>query len=84
MFKVVGVSDLTAHTSEAMPFEEIAPASVKKLVTGSGKASKDEVMSALARYIGQWEYACDDESDAAAVGVAWLIQSGLLSAETAG
>ena len=72
------MSDLTAHTSEAMPFEEIAPASVKKLVTGSGKATKDEVMAALERHIGQHEYSCDDESDAVAVGVAWLIQNDLL------
>lgn len=30
----------------------------------------------LADYVGIQEYACDDESDAIAVGIAWLIENG--------
>jgi len=47
---------------------------VKKLLTGSGKASKTEVAMALERYVATQQYETDDESDAVAVGLAWLIQ----------
>jgi len=57
---------------------EIAPTTVKKLLTGSGKAEKDMVAAALERYIGNHEYATDDESDAVAVGIAWLNSKGYL------
>jgi len=49
---------------------------IKKLLTGSGKASKEEVAAALEKYVGQQNYAVSDESDAAAAGVAFLIQTG--------
>lgn len=47
---------------------ELTPNAIKKLVTGNGKAEKSEVESSLEQYFGPHEYACDDESDAAAVG----------------
>ena len=34
-----------------------------------------EVADALEKYVGPQEYACDDWSDAVAVGIAWLIQN---------
>lgn len=55
---------------------EVAPNAVKKLITGSGKAEKMYVQDCLDDYLGDIPYACDDESDAAAVGIAWLIQQG--------
>lgn len=76
LFKVVGVADLAAWREIEACFDEIAPAMVKKLVTGSGKATKVEVADALEKYVGKQEYLCDDESDAVAVGVAWLILHG--------
>lgn len=78
IFKMVGIADLAAWFSGRKVFEEIAPLTVKKLITGSGKASKEEVAAALELYVGKQEYACDDESDAVAVGIAWLIQKGYL------
>ena len=57
---------------------EIAPTTVKKLLTGSGKASKEEVAAALERFVGKQEYAVDDESDAVAVGIAWLASQNLI------
>jgi len=47
LFKVVGVADLAAWTTCRTEFVEIAPTTVKKLLTGSGKASKEEVAAAL-------------------------------------
>jgi len=73
--KVVGLMDfiLGAGNKE---WHEIYPVTVKKIITGSGKAEKSEVAAGLEKYIGKQNYKCDDESDAAAVAVAWLIQQG--------
>lgn len=43
LFKVVGVADLAAWQKCRAVYEEIAPTAVKKLLSGSGKASKEEV-----------------------------------------
>ena len=72
LFKVVGVADLAAWRICHTEFVEIAPTTVKKLLTGSGKASKEEVAAALERYVGKQRYTTDDESDAVAVGITWL------------
>ena len=46
LFKVVGIVDLAAWRQCKTQFVEIAPTTVKKLLTGSGKASKEEVAAA--------------------------------------
>ena len=74
--KVVGIMDWALWAFFGKDWYSIYPMTVKKYVTGSGKAMKEEVAAALERYIGKQEYKCDDESDAAAVAVAWLIQQG--------
>lgn len=76
--KVVGIADLVAWQRSKSVFHEIAPTTVKKLLTGSGKAEKETVAQALERYLGLQAYQTDDESDAAAVGIAWLLQKKLL------
>ena len=47
LFKVVGVADLAVWTTCRTEFVEIAPTTVKKMLIGSGKASKEEVAAAL-------------------------------------
>lgn len=84
LYKVVGVTDMVLWRKKQAVFHEIAPLSVKKLVTGSGKASKADVAGALERYVGKQTYACDDESDAVAVGLAWWLQNGYLRPFTQG
>lgn len=74
LFKVNGVADLAAWRVCNTEFAEIAPTTVKKLLTGSGKSNKSEVAAALEKYIGKQSFKTDDESDAAAVGIAWLIR----------
>lgn len=71
---MIGVTDLYAWAYGEKEFDEIAPLSVKKSVTGNAKATKEEVAACLEPYVGKLDYECDDESDAVAVGVAWLIQ----------
>lgn len=81
LFKVVGVSDLTTYDRTRLKVHEIAPTSVKKIVTGNGKASKDCVMASVMErlQIEQADYfANDDESDAVACGLAYLIEKGLI------
>lgn len=72
--KVVGVMDWALWALFGKEWYSVYPKTVKKLVAGSGKASKEEVADALEYYLGKQEYKFDDESDAAAVAVAWLIQ----------
>lgn len=73
--KVVGLMDILAFEL-GRSWHEIYPVSVKALVAGSGKAEKAEVANSLPFYVGDMEYRNDDESDATAVAIAWLIENG--------
>jgi crossover junction endodeoxyribonuclease RuvC len=56
-----------------------SPSKVKLIVTGSGKAEKEDVAEAVRRltnYTG--EFATPDESDAAGIALAYLISEGLI------
>ena len=75
--KVVGIADLVAWRRAHSAFCELAPTTIKKLLTGSGKALKGEVAAVLECYVGKQTYATDDESDAVAVGITWILQNGL-------
>ena len=60
----------------------ITPSSVKKTLTGRGKAEKDEVADVTRKLTGyEGEYATDDESDAVAIALAYALQNGLLKLE---
>ena len=63
-------------------FNELAPTRIKKLLTGEGTASKDDVANALKKYVGEYEYDTDNASDATAVALAWLLQSGKIKEKT--
>ena len=78
LHKVIGVADLYAWALGGRVFDEIPPREVKHLVANDYDAKKDVVASSLTQFVGERKYACDDESDAVAVGIAWLIQSGML------
>lgn len=73
LHKVVGVADLYAWAFGNKQFDEVDPKAVKSCVTNNRLAEKDEVAKALEQFVGQYEYACDDESDAVAVGISWLV-----------
>lgn len=92
LFKVVGVSDLVVsedYTHKTV--HEIATTSVKKLVTGNGKSTKEEVAIATFKRLqientDDFYYVntkgerilIDDMTDAAAVGLAYYKQKGLI------
>jgi crossover junction endodeoxyribonuclease RuvC len=57
---------------------EINASTVKKIVGGHGKAEKDEVADGVRRILGQptLAFATNDESDACAIVLAYLIERG--------
>ena len=78
LFKVVGICDLVFKDVEIV---EIPPTTVKKTITGSGKADKGDVEKNVRKALGlskTTKFATDDESDAAAVCLAYLIRGGLI------
>ena len=80
IFKVVGVMDWLLYRLQ-LDWREVYPVTVKKCVTGSGKATKEDVLKMLPKWLPGVEYGTDDESDAAAVGISFLIQQGVLKPE---
>lgn len=77
--KVVGVSEMLVWHILEMKFQELAPTTVKKHVTGWGRSEKEDVALAVDNYIPKHtQFASDDESDAVAVGLAWLIANGYI------
>lgn len=61
---------------------EITPTSVKKIVGGKGDASKAEVEAGVRRMLGltdDYAFKSDDASDACAIGLAYLINEGLIA-----
>jgi len=73
--KVIGMMDWLVWDWTDDDWYEIYPSTIKKLIAGSGRADKQQVAAALSDYVGDLEYKNDDESDAVAVALAWLIQN---------
>lgn len=83
LFKVVGVSDLEIlRLLKVKNIHEISPTSVKKYITGDGKASKLDVDMGVRKYLidrqKDYTFLTDDMSDAVAVGMAFLLYKNLL------
>lgn len=58
----------------------IPQSNMKNIVVGSGVATKEEIEASVRSITGyKGEFACDDESDAAALGLAYLINEELIS-----
>lgn len=76
--RTLGVLMLTLYRKEIEDFLEISPTSVKKAITGNGKASKAELAEALEQYVGKLKYKTDDESDSVGVALALAIQKNWL------
>jgi crossover junction endodeoxyribonuclease RuvC len=75
LFKVVGISDACAYKHGFDTVHELAPTTVKKIISGSGKGSKADVAECISIYIGtNIKFKTDDESDAVAVGLSHLIK----------
>lgn len=69
-----------------LPFDTIAPSSVKKIITGSGRATKEEVRANLANHLENFhdiEWSNFDESDATAIAIAYGIKMHQVAEEMA-
>lgn len=77
IYKVVGVWELVSHLNNHNTFTDIPPTTIKKELTGNGRATKDEVATAVADLTGV-DTKIDDESDALAVLITYCRQAGLL------
>ena len=77
--KVVGIADLVAWKTSHAIYWELSPTTVKKAISNSGKADKLQVAADLEYFIGRTSFQTNDESDAVAVGLAWLIQNGKMA-----
>ena len=73
IYEAVGISDWFLWRQNKSWYE-LYPTTIKNLVTGNGKATKEEVARTLPQYVGEIKYETDDESDAVAAAIAWLIQ----------
>lgn len=83
IFRVVGVSDLYAWRKGFSKIIDVPVKTVKLTIAGRGNADKDAVQAGVRRLLGLPEsvkFETYDESDAAAVGLAYYIKSGLLQA----
>ena len=82
IYEVVGLTNWIIYRL-GYEWHEIYPVTVKKLITGSGKADKAQVAAGLINYLDGLDdhkaFQNDDESDATAVAIAFLIQNGVLS-----
>lgn len=76
--KVVGLTDWLLWRLHCK-WEEIYPVTIKKCIAGNGRSDKKAVADNLPYYVGNIQYANDDESDATAVAITWLIQHGQLT-----
>ena len=72
--KVIGMMDWLIYRLNTTWDDKLYPVTIKATVAGSGKATKEEVAKGLLPYVGNIQYANDDESDATAVAIAWLIK----------
>lgn len=80
IWKVVGVWELITFIKGYKEHTDIAATSVKKQVTGNGRASKEDVATAVMEFTGV-ETSNNDESDALAVLIAYCKQENLLEEE---
>lgn len=73
--QVAGLSVLTCVNHDV---ETIGPKTVKRLITKNGDADKDEVEMAVRKILNipnGFVFGTNDESDAAAVAIAWAIEN---------
>lgn len=68
---------LAVLAGASVPVEEVPPATVKRVVAGSGRASKEQVQTMIRRLLEtDAEWASEDVSDALAIAYCWAIHRG--------
>lgn len=75
MHKVHGAMEMALWQAQKRRFIDIPVGRIRDLVCGNPFATKHAVRVSLERYVGSYPYESNDESDAVAVGVAYLIEA---------
>ncbi|WP_033829068.1 crossover junction endodeoxyribonuclease RuvC [Bacillus andreraoultii] len=78
LFKAYGVADEFFAEDDLV---EYAAATIKKVVTGKGRATKEEVESAIRKLLNlpdSFEFQSDDESDAVAIAITLIRDKSLI------
>ena len=75
LFKVIGVISYVFWDCEQLFY---APSTVKKAVTGNGRADKKDVQKEIKKRWPYLNFENDDQSDACAVGICYLLDKGKL------
>lgn len=71
--EIIGIIKLVAEELN-IPVHHLSPATIKKQITGNGRAKKEDIMQALVRRFKDKEYDWNKSShisDAAAVAISW-------------
>jgi Holliday junction resolvasome RuvABC endonuclease subunit len=55
-----------------------APSTVKKIITGNGKSDKKIVQEHVKKIYPDLEIKNNDQSDACAIGICWLLENGIV------
>ena len=79
IFKATGVIEKTLAMHQLTEIHQIAPTSIKKLLTGNGRASQDDVARAVDIYFPATVWESDDVSDAVACILSLLKQKGIIN-----
>lgn len=80
LFKLVGMFELVSYRNDYEGHIDIAPSSIKKKLTGNGRAKKEKVRERVVKYTGL-DPSNLDESDAIAVLLSYCYDEGLLDLE---
>lgn len=75
LIKVFGIA---SYIFSSVPQYEVPAVSVKKKVTGNGRATKEDVAEAVEKYYPYWSFATKDETDACALGIYWAMEKGMM------
>jgi crossover junction endodeoxyribonuclease RuvC len=72
---ITGILHLIA-AEQQVPLYEFVPGTVKKEITGSGKASKEDVFQSIMNWLPEVSKMSSHESDAIAIGITALLYNG--------
>lgn len=85
IYRVVGITDLALYAELGVEWLNATPQAIRKLVVGTGRASKDDVSMELSKYLDKpledFKFLGNDETDAIAVGLFWMMGNGYIKRE---
>jgi len=75
IFKVVGLTQYLFNDCQQFTY---APSTVKKIITGNGRADKIEVQEKIMKLYPDLKFDNMDQSDSVGIGLCWFIEQGII------